>query len=310
VTDSLPKGVSIYGNLTLNVYEAPTITIPKKATFPTGLPGSFTVTTTGFPSLSARPVAQPSTPPTTPNEGKGMYFTVTGLPASLKASNLNPEGFATGTLTIAGTPAPGDAGLRMVEIMARNGVGATAHQNLRLNLVKPSPAPASGNECNGAYNSVFPGDIRVSADQICVFIGGVVIGNVTVIGGDFTLSHAKVTGNVRIQGWSEFSITAGSEIGGNLTIEDSTGVSGSPLCATRVAGDLLVSDNNIPIEIGLPQVFCPANALGGNAVITNNTGSIRVYANHIVKTLSCMGNVSIAGGGNLADKKEGQCAAF
>ena len=39
VTDTLAKQVSIYGNLTLNVYEAPTITSPNKATFPTGLPG-------------------------------------------------------------------------------------------------------------------------------------------------------------------------------------------------------------------------------------------------------------------------------
>jgi hypothetical protein len=65
-----------------------------------------------------------------------MYFTVTGLPASLTASNLDPQGNATGTLTIQGTPLPGDAGLHSVQIMARNGVGATAQQTLMLDIAK------------------------------------------------------------------------------------------------------------------------------------------------------------------------------
>ena len=151
------------GTLILNVHEAPSITSGNKATFPTGLPGSFTVTTIGFPSVSARPLTQPLTPPTSPNQGKGMYFTVTGLPASLKASNLNPQGYATGTLTIQGTPSAGDAGTRRVQIMARNGVGATAQQTLMLDLVKlTDQSRLSGNRCNGAYTGVFAGDIGVS----------------------------------------------------------------------------------------------------------------------------------------------------
>jgi len=242
-----------------------------------------------------------------------MYFTVTGLPASLKASNLNPQGHATGTLTIQGTALPGDAGLNQVGIMARNGVGATAQKNLRLTLVKlKGPAPASGNECNGAYNGFFEGDLGVSADQICMFIGGGVRGNVTVIGGDFTLSHAKVTGNVRVQGWSEFSITAGSEIDGNLTIENASSVALlNPLCASMVAGDLLVSDNDIPIEIGSSQASCPGNIFGHNVVIKNNTDAIQVYDNQITNDLTCFDNISIAGGGNSArGDKEGQCVPF
>ena len=304
VTDTLATRVSIYGNLTLNVYEAPTITLPNSATFPTGLPGSFTVTTTGFPSVSARPVAQSSTPPTSPNEGKGMYFTVTGLPASLKASNLNPQGFATGTLTIQGTPLPGDAGSRVVQIRARNGVGATAQRSLTLKIIKLASAPAAGSQCNGAYNGFFEGDIVVSADQICMFIGGGVRGNVTVLGGDFTLSHAKVTGNVRIQGWSQFSISAGSEIVGGLTIEDVSSVSSNKLCATMVAGDLLVSDNAIPIEIGSLQASCPGNSFGRNVVIRNNGDPIQIYNNEIARTLRCTDNLSLAGGNNSAEDKE------
>jgi hypothetical protein len=136
LTDPLGTPVTIYQSLKLNVYEAPTILSPSKATFPTGLPGSFAVTTTGFPGVSSQPLMPPLTPPTSPNQGKGMYFTVTGLPASLRASNLDPQGFATGTLTIQGTPLPGDAGSRLVQVTARNGVGITAQQTLTLNIVK------------------------------------------------------------------------------------------------------------------------------------------------------------------------------
>jgi hypothetical protein len=134
--DIVRNQVAVYQSLVLNVDEAPAITSSNKATFPTGLPGSFTVTTTGFPSVSGQPLKPPLTAPTSPAQGKGMYFTVTGLPASLKASNLNPEGFAGGTLTIQGTPLPGDAGSRLVQVTARNGVGITAQQTLTLNIVK------------------------------------------------------------------------------------------------------------------------------------------------------------------------------
>jgi len=312
VTDSVAGGVSIYGPLTLNVNQAPGISSPNRATFTTELPGSFTVTTSGFPNVSAQPVTQPLTPPTNPNEGKGMYFTVTGLPAGLTASNLNPQGNATGTLTIQGTPLPGDAGLRSVQIMARNGVGATAQQTLTLDIAKlKGAAPATGNECNGAYFGTYEGDIGVRLGQDCIFVGGVVNGSVTVIGGDFTLSKARVTGNVLIEGSSAFSISAGSEIDGNLTMQDvSSGVSQNPLCASRVAGDLLVSNNDVPIEIGSSQTSCLGNTFGRDATITNNTDSIQIYNNQITRTLTCRYNLSIAGGGNTAPFRTNQCIPF
>lgn len=56
------------------------------------------------------------------NEGKGMFFTVTGLPSGLSFSNLNPANYATGTLTIAGTPSRADIGVHTVYITAQNGL--------------------------------------------------------------------------------------------------------------------------------------------------------------------------------------------
>jgi hypothetical protein len=93
------------------------------------MPASFAVTTTGFPFLSSQPVGPNPTPPTSPSQGKGMYFTITGLPADLHVSNLNPQGLATRTLIIEGTPSAADAGTYQVQITAQNGVGVPAQQD-------------------------------------------------------------------------------------------------------------------------------------------------------------------------------------
>jgi hypothetical protein len=311
LTDPLRTPVTIYQSLKLNVYEAPTIISPSKATFPTGLPGSFAVTTTGFPGVSSQPLMPPLTPPTSPNQGKGMYFTVTGLPASLRASNLDPQGFATGTLTIQGTSLPGEACPRMVDITAQNGAGTTARQTLTLNIVGVTGPPPSGTKCDGAYNGVFEGNVTVASGQNCMFVGGEIRGSVDVIGGDFTLSHARVTGTVVIQGRSGFFIGPSSAIGGQLVIENvSSRVLRNPLCASTVAGDLLISDNAIPIEIGSHQASCAGNVFDRDVIIMNNTGSIQVYNNQIARTLSCRNNLSIAGGGNTAVFRVNQCIPF
>ena len=146
LTDNAGSAGSISQTLTLNVDEGPQITSPNSATFFTGMPGYFAVTTTGYPSLSTQPVSQNATPPTAADQGQGMFFTVTGLPADLQFSNLNTLGLATGTLTIQGTPSAADAGLHQVTITAQNGVGALAQQTLMLDIVSitgaaPVPAP-------------------------------------------------------------------------------------------------------------------------------------------------------------------------
>jgi hypothetical protein len=130
-------------SLTMNIYEAPRIGSRDSATFFTGMPGSFAVTATGYPSLSTQPVPANPTPPTGPDDGTGMYFTLTGLPPNFQASNLNPQGFATGTLTIEGTPSASDVGKYQVQITAQNGVGSIAQQTLKLEITAPPPPTSS-----------------------------------------------------------------------------------------------------------------------------------------------------------------------
>ena len=77
-----------------------------------------------------------------------------------------------------------------------------------------------------------------------------------------------------------------------------------------MSGNVNVSANAVPITIGSTGVSCLGNSFGANVGITSNTAPIQVYENDVKKNLSCSSNTSIAGGGNVAGKKSGQCAGF
>jgi hypothetical protein len=52
------------------------------------------------------------------------------------------------------------------------------------------------------------------------------------------------------------------------------------------------------------------NDVDGNLEDQNNTGPTQVFNNYAGKNLQCQQNSSITGGGNTAQSKLGQCAAF
>ncbi|HXB73500.1 MAG TPA: putative Ig domain-containing protein [Candidatus Acidoferrales bacterium] len=312
LTDDAGAAGTATQRLILNVNDAPKITSQNTATMFVGTPGMFAVTTTGFPSISTHALPANPLPPTDPSQGNGMYFAATGLPLSLRASNLDSAGFGGGTLTIQGTPTAGDVGMHAVQITAQNGVGQPATQALMLNIVQiTGAAPASGTQCNGNYSGTFTGSISISAGQNCAFFGGGVTANIEMTGGSLALLNATVGGNLAILGGSAFSIGLGTTINGNLAISNvGSGSTASQICEAKVTGNLEVSNNAIPIAIGSPQTFCFGNTLGKNVDIQGNTGAVSLYNNSIGKNLGCSGNVSIKGGANTAQKKEGQCAAF
>ena len=300
--------------LTIDVWEAPQITSSNTATFFVGMPSSFAVTTTGFPNLSTHPLEPNSQPPTSPTDGDGMVFTVNGLPPDLQFSNLNPQGLLTGTLTIQGAPSLSDVGLHQVSITAQNGVGAAAQQTLMLDIVEiTATAPASGATCNGNYNGTFKGTVTVSAGQNCSFVGGGgITGNVTVHGGSLALANAKITGNVSITGGSAFSLGQASEVTGNLAIQNvASGSTTNQICGAKLDGNVQISTNATPIQIGsLSDSSCVSNFFGGNVEVNANTGAVTIYNNSVEDNLSCSNNTSITGGGNAARKENGQCAHF
>lgn len=307
--------------LQLQIQERPQIISTDSATFLTGpgISSSFAVTTTGYPSVSTQPVSNSSQPPTGPAQGKGMYFTVTGLPPGLQASNLDAAGFATGTLTVQTIPnAVLTPGVYKVTITAENGIGVPATQTLTITIpASTATAPASGTSCNGAYTGPFNGNITVSAGQNCSFIGSasspaVITGNISQMGGTLNLVNASVSGNVAVQGASAFSISPRTTIGKNLSIDNvASGAATNQVCGTTVSGSMEVNNNAVPVQIGsfYPDA-CPGNAVKINMNVLNNIGATAVYNNSITKILSCSANVSIAGQGNTAVSKQGQCAGF
>ena len=152
--------------------------------------------------------------------------------------------------------------------------------------------------------------IEGSAGQNCAFFGGSIKGNVDVNGGQLYLTNTSVTGNMAIQGPAGFSIGAGSSISGNLAIENvASGSRANQLCGAKVDGNLRISGNATPVEIGSISSGCLGNSFGNNVSLDGNTGAVRLYNNTIQKNLSCSGNSAITGGGNSA-AKNGQCAAF
>ena len=312
LTDDVGGGETATQSLILNVNEAPKIKSGTTATMFVGTPGSFAVTTTGYPSVSNHVFPVDTLLPPAPDQVDGMSFTVTGLPAALTFTNLNPQGFATGTLTIQGTPTMADIGAHQVKITAENGVGGAAQQTLMLNIVGiTGPAPTSGATCNGNYTGTFKGNITVSAGQNCSFYFGGVTGSVQVLGGSFAATGANITGNVSIQGAAGFSIGAGTTIAGNLSIQNvGSGATSNQMCGTTVQGNVNISANAVPMTIGSAAISCLGNTFGGNAAITSNTAPIQFYENDVRKNLSCSSNASIAGSGNTAQKKNGQCAGF
>ena len=103
-------------NFTLTNAEAPTITSPSTATFSTGVAGTYTITTTGYPAPS---ITETGTLPT------GLTFTDNG----------------NGTGTITGTAATGTAGTYPVSLSATNSSGSTATLALTI-TVSSAAAPA------------------------------------------------------------------------------------------------------------------------------------------------------------------------
>ncbi|HET7219900.1 MAG TPA: putative Ig domain-containing protein, partial [Vicinamibacterales bacterium] len=125
-------GAPAVQNFTLTVQQAPAVTSADNATFTVGVAGTFTVTTTGFPTPGiARVGALPA----------GVTF----------VDNLN------GTGTLAGTPGAGTQGAYSLTFTASNGVGSPAAQDFTFTVACPAIAlaPAAGALTGGTYQQAY-----------------------------------------------------------------------------------------------------------------------------------------------------------
>jgi hypothetical protein len=72
---------------------------------------------------------------------------------------------------------------------------------------------------------------------------------------------------------------------------------------STVGGNLQVTNNAAAVGI-------TGNIVTGNLQVQTDTGSTTVFSNHVANNLQCSGNATIAGSGNTALQKQGQCVAF
>lgn len=130
------NGVGIPGkqNFTLAVNQSPVITSANNTTFLVGTPGSFTITSTGFPART-------------------YSITAGKLPTGL---TLNAT-----TGVISGDPATGTGGQYALTLRASNGVGAPASQSFTLTVNEP---PSITSENNAVFTAGIDNSFKVTAN--------------------------------------------------------------------------------------------------------------------------------------------------
>ena len=191
VTGSNGSGGHIVQPFTITVDEAPAITSSPGATFTVGSAGTFSVTTTGYP-----------TPALTPTAGT--------LPAGVTFVDNGD-----GTATLSGVPVAGTGGAYPVTFTASNGVGQVASQPFTLTVDEPTVITSAASE---TFTVGTAGTFAVSTaheyppPSISITTGTLPAG-VTFVDnedGTATLSGAPVTGTGGIY---QVTITASNGVG-------------------------------------------------------------------------------------------------
>jgi Putative Ig domain len=176
-------------SVTLTNAEAPAITSPSTAGFTVGSAGTYTVTTTGYPAAT---------------------ITESGaLPAGLSFVDK-----ATGTATVAGTPAAGTAGTYPVTISATNSSGSTATLGLTVTVVNSAaPVITSGGAAyftagqNGAFAITATGSPTPVITETGVLPAGVTFT-------DQGTGTALLQGTPAASGTTNLTVTATNASGG------------------------------------------------------------------------------------------------
>jgi hypothetical protein len=262
------------------VNQAPQITSANATSFTSTVPGSFTVTTTGFPT------------------GASMVITETGaLPNGVTFVDNN-----NGTATLAGTPAAMTQGTYPITIMANNGIAPAATQSFTLTVLNNPPqlvaSPKETFDTVGNTQLQFAAASNLPTPSI--FVAGNLVSNFTDADGPSTLSAVAVNGGATTNGGTVTINTAGE------------------FTYTPKAGDLAASDTfqyqvtdgastvtrTVTVNLKSRVWYVKNNAAAGGQGRSNDPFTTLAQA----QAASLAGDYIFVYGGNLTNT--GQAAGF
>jgi hypothetical protein len=226
---------------TLTNSEAPTITSAATASFYTGVAGTYTVTTTGYPAAT---------------------ITETGtLPAGLTFAAPTP---ATGSATIAGTPAAGSVGNYPVTISATNSSGSMATLNLAI-TVASSAAPVITSGATAYFTLNEPGSFAVTttgAPPASITETGALPAGLTFT--DNGNGTALLAGTPTVSATTNLTITADNKITPSATQTLSIIVGNSPHITSAASTTFVVGDRG---SFTVTSTGFPAPSLGWSGTL-------------------------------------------
>ena len=227
-----PNGTQSF---TLTVDQVPSITSGSTATFTTGTAGSFTVTSTGFPTPS--------------------YSEVGALPSGVTlVDNGN------GSATLSGTPAAGTGGEYPFTITASNGVGSPATQSFTL-TVDQAPAITSADATTFSTGSSDSFSVTTTGNPTSAIAesGPLPTGVSFVDNGNGT---ATLSGTPTSPGSFPITITASNGVGTGATQNFTLTVSSGPLAPTITSGASTTFQVNAAGTFTVTTSANPTAALG------------------------------------------------
>jgi hypothetical protein len=276
ITITAANGVSPNGtqSFTLTVDQSPAITSSESATFTTGVAGSFTVTTTAYPTPAlSKTGVLPS----------GVTFVDNG----------------NGTATLAGTPASGTAGSYPLTIQVVNGVSPNGMQSFTL-TVNPPPAFVVTTNTDDATGT--PSNCPIpSSGNTCTLRDALAAaasagsGNITFSSSVFSTSNSTAQNTIKLSNGT-------LNIPSNTTITGPTSGSGHTLVNLVTVAGGGASSNFSVFAVNSGVIAASINDLTiSNGNTSGNGGGINNNGTLTVSNSTISGNTASQNGGGIAD---------
>jgi len=154
--------------------------------------------------------------------------------------------------------------------------------------------------CTKTIGTISVDTLVVPAGKTCTLNGTKIKGNVIVnTNATLSASAVQVGGNIQAEGAKNVYVNPGSIVEGNVQIKQGGGA--------RI--ERVVIDGDLQFEQNAKLVVAKRNTVNSNLQVFGNTGGVTLLNNMIAENLQCKENTPPpTGGGNIAGKKEDQCA--